>query len=170
MPSLNELLDEIKNLTSRGKTVSCPAEPGVLVGSDTGVALESGDTIGLVTKVAVPKSGILYSATLFDFDDEGTQVDFEIFKRPIADVATDAAFAPTDAEGFGFITELNFTVFDDHGLFQTSELTNIGKGYSAPEGYLYIQAVTRSTPTIAAGVPHRFQLQILSDDPEWIER
>ncbi len=170
MTSSRELLEEIKKITSRGKTVSCPSIPMPIPGSDNATALESGDTIGYVFQLAVPTSGIIYSATLFDFDDEGTQVDLEIFKAKIADVAADAAFAPTDTEGLAFLTELSFVAFDDHGVFQTSELTNIGKAYTVTDGIFYIQAVTRSTPTIAAGVPHRVQIQILSDDPTWQER
>ena len=168
MESLNELLGEIKKLTSRGRTVACPAEPMTIQGITEGAALStSGDALGLISKIAVPLSGIIYSATFFDLDDEGTQVDLEIFKRAIADVAWDAAYAPSDAEIRDFVTELNFVAFDDHGACQTSEIFNIGKAYTAPEGYLWIQAVTRATPSIAKGNNPRIQLQILSDDPTW---
>ncbi len=167
MANTNELLEEIKKLTARTKTVSCPIEPMAIPGSDSATALESGDTVGKVFRLAAPPSGEIRSAILFDFDDEGTQVDLMIYKSPIVDVAVDAAYAPTDTEGLNFLTRLPFVVFDDHGAFQTAELTNIGKAYTVRDGFFYIQAVTRSTPTIAAGVPHRIQIQILSDDPTW---
>lgn len=170
MLSTNELLDEIKKLTARTKTVSCPAVPVVVTASDTAVALESGDTLGLVFSIEVPPSGEIRSATLFDMDDKGIQTDLEIFKAPIVDQATDAAFAPTKVEGLTFLCELSFGSPDDHGLFQTFDITNIGKAYSVPSGKFYIQAVTRGTPTVTAGSPYRVQLQILSDDPTWQER
>ncbi len=171
MSSTLELLEEIKNLVSRPKTVCCPATPFEILGITAGAALSaSGDALGLVMKIAVPPSGVIYSATFFDLDDEGSQVDLEIFKRSIADVAWDAPFAPSDTEILNFITELNFFAFDDHGSCQTSEIKNIGKAYTVPNGFLYIQAVTRATPNIAAGNMPRIQLQILSDDPTWQER
>ena len=165
---LEELINAVRGIRTT-TIVSCPIVPAVIVGSDSATALESGDTVGLVFKLKVPKSGIICSATLFDFDDEGTQVDLEIFKASIVDVAVDAAYAPTDSEGLVFLTEINFFAFDDHGAFQTSEVRNVGKGYSVPDGLFYCQAVTRSTPTIAAGVPHRVQLQIQSFDPAFKE-
>lgn len=170
MNSLNELLEQIKSLTSRGRVVSCPRFPMMIPGIVAADAFDADDCFGTVATIDVPPSGILYSATFFDLDDEGTQVDLEVFKEPIAQVASDAAFAPSDAEILTLVTELNFTTFDDHGGARTSEITNIGKAYTSPNGKLYIQAVTRSISTIAAGNMPHFQLQILSDDPEWIER
>jgi len=169
MENLADLMSELLKETKKGfslasKVVSCPSSPQIIVGSDSATALESGDTMGNVFQLKVPSSGIIYSATLFDYDDKGIQVDLEIFKDTIADVAVDAAFAPTDTEGLAFLTELNFVAFDDHGLFQTSEIFNIGKAYTAPKGAFYIQAVTRGTPTVTAGSPYRIQLQILSFD------
>ena len=165
------LEDVYQALKALGTTtvVSCPISPSPIPGSDSATALESGDTVGNVFRLAVPKSGVIISATLFDYDDEGTQIDLEIYKARIADVAVDAAYAPTDIEGLTFVCELSFVSFDDHGVFQTSQLTNIGQAYTVSGGFLYFQAVTRSTPTIAAGVPHRIQLQIQSFDPTFKE-
>lgn len=168
MANTNDLLKAILALR-QSKVVSCPKYPMIIKESDTGTTLEDGDTLGLVFELAVPKSGIIYSATFFDFDAEGEGVDLEIFKTRIVDVATDENFAPTIAEGLTHLTELSFVSFDDHGLYQTSELTNIGKAYSVPGGIFYIQAVVRAGYTVAAGSPARIQLQILSDDPDWQE-
>ncbi len=162
----NEALQKIA--TSGGKIVSCPAEPIEIPGI-AAAAFDADDCLGTIMKIAVPKSGELRSATYLDLSDQGGQVDLEIYKRSIAQAASNAAYAPTDVESANFVTELNFVVFDDHGLFRTSEITNIGKGYTAPEGYFYIQAVNRGTNTIAAGALPRVQLQILSDDPTWQE-
>ncbi len=149
--------------------VSCPANPVALPGSDSATALESGDTMGTVFALSVPKSGEIRSATLFDMDDKGIQTDLMVYKAKIADQAVDAAYAPSDPEGLMFITCLSFVSPVDHGGFQTYELTNIGKAYSAPNGKLYIQGVTRGTPTVTAGSPYRIQVQIQSFDPTFKE-
>lgn len=164
MPANLESVEQAIKDYRVSEIVSCPDLPKAIPGSDTATALESGDTLGNVFSIKVPKSGIIISATFYDLDDEGSQVDLEIFKQGIADQAVDAAYAPTDAEMLTFLTELSFVDFDDQGTSQTSELTNIGKAYNAPSGLLYFQAVTRATPTIAAGSPPYIQLQILSTD------
>ena len=170
LTTLTEGISIPKPVKVQTKVVSCPKSPMPIPGSETATELDSGDTLGTVFQLKVPTSGVIYSATLFDFDDEGIQIDLEIFKAGITDQATDAAFAPTDGEGRTFLTELAFSHFDDHGSFRTSELNNIGKAYSAPKGKLWIQAVTRGISNIAAGQAPRVQLQILSDDPDWNER
>jgi len=167
----DNLLDSVNGLLANGsRIVSCPLIPKVLKSSDTATTIESGDTLGLVTEIEVPPSGEIRSATFMDFDDEGVQVDVFVFKLSIADVAIDAAYAPTDTEGLQFITKLSFVSFTDQGLFQTSELTNIGKAYSAPEGKFYVQGVVRGGYTVAANSPARIQIQIAADDPTWQER
>lgn len=166
-----ELLTEIRDLLKNtNKIVSCPVAPYAIPGSDNAVTIETGDTIGFVFKLAVPKSGEIRSALLLDRDDEGVQVDLEIFKQTIADAVADAAFAPTDVEGLSHVCELNFVSFDDHGLYQTSQITNIGMAYTAPEGFFHIQAINRGGITLPAGVPHKVQLHILSTDPTFEER
>lgn len=152
------------------KVVSCPLYPVEIPGIVAANALDANDAFGTIVTLYVPYSGIIYSATFWDLDDEGTQVDLEIFKHSITQIASDAAWAPTDIDMLSFITELSFAAFDDQINSQTSELTVIGKAYAAPEGKFYIQAVCRGTPTIAAGASPRFQLQIIPDDPEWKER
>lgn len=151
------------------RVVSCPATPAMIPGIGAG-AEDAGDCLGTILQVYVPYSGVLYSATLFDLDDEGSQIDLEIFKHSITQIADNAAWAPSDEDMLKFVTELAFVSFDDHINSQTSELTNIGKAYTAPEGKFYIQAVCRGTPTIAAGASPRIQLQIIPDDPYWAER
>ena len=152
-----------------GTIVSCPVLPIEIPGITAADALDANDCMGTLFTIDVPKRGVIISATFWDMDDEGTQVDFEIFKHSVIDTANDAAFAPTDADLLEFITELAFFAFDDHGTGQTSDIKNIGKAYSAPEGKFYIKAVTRSTPTIAAGNVPRLQLQIQSFDSDFKE-
>ncbi len=167
------LLEEVKeaiNLKVISKTVSCPIYPVMIAGIAPADALDANDCFGLLTIVDVPKSGVLYSTTFWDIDDEGSQVDLEVFNHSITQIASDAAWNPSDFDMLRFIIELSFVSFDDHISSQTSEITNIGKAYTAPEGKLWVQAVNRGTPNIAAGASPRFQFQIIPDDPTWQER
>lgn len=167
--SLEDIEQAIKD-KKISKTVSCPSYPAEIPGITAADALDADDCLGTIITLNVPKSGVIYSATFWDLDDEGTQVDLEIFKHIITQIASDAAWSPSDEDMLHFITELAFFSFSDHINSQTSELTNIGKAYTAPEGKFYIQAVCRGTPTIAAGNMPRIQLQIIPDDPDWQER
>jgi hypothetical protein len=169
MPANFESVENAVKDIQTTKVVACPLVPALIAGSDTATALESGDTLGLVFPLSVPKSGVIISATLYDFDDKGITTDLMIYSARIADQATDAAYAPTDIEGLNFITCLTFAVPIDHGNFQTFELTNIGKAYSIPQGIFFCQAVTRGTPTVTAGSPYRVKLQIQSFDPSFKE-
>ncbi len=165
----NELLYNIQSLVFTTRSiVSCPKEPVMIPGIVAADAFDANDCFGTIVQLLVPKAGVIYSATFYDKDDEGSQIDLEIFKRPIAQVASDAAFAPTDVEILDFVAEIQFFAFDDHGSCQTSEVKNIGKAYTC-DGTFYIQAVARSTPNIAANNMPYFQLQIQSFDPDFQE-
>ena len=164
-------VEEVKKIVKdnlSSKIVSCPREPYRIEGIGAG-AEDADDCLGTVSKIKVPKYGIIYSATFLDLDDEGTQVDLEIFKRSYTAIADNAAWSPTDSDMEGFVHEIPFFSFDDHINSQTSESNGINKAYTAPDGVFYIQAVCRGTPTIAAGSEPRFQLQILSLDPDFEE-
>ncbi len=151
----------------QSRAIDCPASPIEIPGIVADNAFDANDCFGTMFIVDVPKSGIIYSATYWDMDDEGSQIDFFLFKATVTDTASDAAFAPTDSDLLNLVTILKFTTFTDSGTGQTAEITNIGKAYNAPAGKFYIKAVTRSTPNIAAGNMPRLQMQILSDDPNF---
>ena len=159
--------DLILKTKPQDRIYSCPELPIEIPGITPADALDANDCMGVQFPLKVPKRGIIYSATMWDLDDEGLQVDLEIFKEPIVQAANDAAFAPTDQDIMGFVTELNFVAFDDHGSCQTSEIKNIGKAYTAPKGIFWIQAVTRGAHNIAQAAMPRIQLHILPLDPDW---
>ncbi len=164
--SIKDAFQSIKIVT---KTVSCPKYPMRVPGIGVSAAYETGDTFGTIFEVNVPPSGTILSATFWDMDDEGLQTDFEIFKDHIPSGTDNAAWAPTDISLRSFVTELAFFAFDDHGTGQTSEIKNIGKAYTAPKGKFWIQGIARGAQNIAAENIPRFQLQILSDDPNYQE-
>jgi len=144
---------------------TCPSVPVDVPGITVADAFDANDCLGTVMAIPVPKAGIIQSATYFDMDDEGTQVDFMVFKNNFTFTASDAVYAPTDADLANFVTGLQFATFIDHGTGQTAQLVNNGVAYSAPKGVLYVQAVCRGTPTIAASNLPKFQMQIISLDP-----
>lgn len=169
--TLSEVLKQLAgSIKVQTKVVSCPVFPIDVPGITAANTFAASDTFGTLIKLEVPESGIICSATFWDFDDEKTQVDFEVFKHAITQTASEDAWSPTDEDMKHFVTELSFVSYDDHINSATFELTNIGKAYTAPEGFLWLQGVCRSTPTIAAGSMPKIQLQILSDDPNWQER
>ncbi len=172
MANRNELLEQIKNLVFAPKTiVSCPSIPITIAGVGTGAAYAGTaaipECLGTLTIVPVPKSGVIYSATFHDIDDDNVQVDLEIFKRPVTQNADNAAWTLSAADNPYFVTEIAFFAFDDQIASQTSEVKNIGKAYNAPEGKFYIQAITRGAQTVTAGNIPKFQLQIQSFDPDF---
>ena len=151
------------------RVVSCPIESMEIPGITAADAFDALDCFGDLFVVKVPKSGEIRSATFWDLDDEGTEIDFIIFKHQIVDTGSDAAWAPSDADMLKFVTQLDFVSFEDHINSKTSEITNIGKAYTAPEGKFWIQAKCVGTPNIAAGHMPRFQLDIMPDDPDWVQ-
>jgi hypothetical protein len=159
---LQEILDAI--LTRRlSKVVACPENPISVPG--TSADTDSGDAMGTIFQIAVPPSGIIYSATLWDLADQNKQTDIYLFKHIITQVADDAAWTCSDSDILYLITALVMVPTVDHTVGRTAELTNIGKAYTAPEGKFYCQAVDRGGQTLATAPA--FQLQIIPDDPNW---
>ncbi|KKM90027.1 hypothetical protein LCGC14_1242740 [marine sediment metagenome] len=138
----------------------------------TADALDADDAMGDKFEILVPVSGILLSATLLDRDDEGTEIDVALMNLTFTSAAGDAAFSLSDGDVQKKIYQLNFVVFNDNVDNQESSIENIGKAYhiepSTPGGKLgkfFCQAITRATPTIAAGSEPLIRLEILPDSP-----
>ena len=148
--------------------VSCPLEPIVIPGV-TAAAYTAGDCVGTVLKVAVPKRGVIMSGLLLELSDTGGQYDLEIFKQEYTAIADNDAWSPTDQDMKSFVTELAFVSGDDQDSSYSFELNNIGKAYTAPGGFFYIQCVDRGAKTIAANQIPMVQLQIQSFDPDFKE-
>ena len=167
---LQEILESLKAIvTTRNRIVTCPIEPVEIPGITAANALEIGDCMGTPFKIQVPKSGIIISSLMLDLDDEGVEINLELFKDDITVIGDDNAWAPTDADLLHFVAEIAFASFDDHINNQTSEVKRIDKAYSIKDGVFTIQAVTRGEPNIAAGSMPKVQLHILSTDYTFVE-
>lgn len=160
-----EAVEEIKTTT----IVSCPKVPLEIpgIGLNTYTTL---DAFGTQMVLSVPKRGVLVSATYFDLDFEGLQVNLHIFNKTFTATAIEATWAPSDADIVKLVDRLAFVSFDSHTNSYTSKLTNIGTAYTAPEGKFWIQAQCVGAQDMASlAVMPRFQLQIQSFDPTFKE-
>ena len=144
--------------------------PGIATGAAYSGSVAAPDAVGSLGSLIVPVSGILQSATYYDKDDEGTQLDIVLFSAAFTVQNDNDAFTIADADLPNKIYELKFTVFNDNVNNQDSSIENIGKAYTvtplAPGsklGTMYFQAKTSTAPNIAAGSVPVFKLQILPD-------
>jgi hypothetical protein len=169
MPANFESIEEAIKAIGTTDIVSCPSFPAAAPGIITGAAYASGDEMGTLLTVRVPRRGVILSATLWDLDDEGLQYDLEIFKASISEAGDNNAWSPGDGDMLNFVTEIAFAGFDDQVNSQTSEVNSIGKAYTAPQGKFYIKIIARGAHNIAAGNEPRLQLQIQSFDPGFRE-
>lgn len=145
-----------------GKTVRTPlANIGGIV---AGIAYASGDAFGTMIEVPVPGSGIIHAAVFIDKDDEGIETDLVLFDAPFDQTADNAAFTVSDADMEKFIGTITFATFKNFAVNQVSTAGAMGLAYAAPLRKLYIQAVTRGAPNIAAANFPMFSLVILSDE------
>jgi len=163
--NLEDIEQAVKSIGTT-KIVACPSVPIAISGIGAG-AEGALDAMGLMTILNVPKRGVLVSAMYFDLDLEQTQVNLYLFNRQVTQVADNAPWTLSVADAPYLITKLAFVPFDNHTVVATSDLTNIGKAYSAPAGKLWIQAQCVSICTIA--VAPKIQLQIQSFDPDFKE-
>lgn len=148
--------------------VSCPIVP-VQVPGVVAAAYTANDCVGTVLKLAVPKRGIIVSASFWDLSDLNVQYDLEIFNRSITVAGDNAAWSPSDDDMLKWIDEIPFFTNEDQINSRSYSVRNWGKAYTAPEGFFYIQVLDRSAGTIVAANLPKLQLQIQSYDSSFQE-
>ena len=77
---------------------------------------------------------------------------------------TPTAFAVSDQDLMNVAATALVNTFRDAANNQIGEIDNLGIAYTAPQGVLWLQCVTRGGPTIAAGAEPLLKLTILSDE------
>ena len=134
-------------------------------------ALDDGDATGIKFTVRVPVAGIIQSAQILDYADQGDQLDIALLDRDFTAAAADAQFKIIDNDLAKLIIRLQFTVFNDNDDNQDSSLENIGRTYRIePEtpgskfGRMHCQGIASGTPTYAAGAKPKFRIGILPDE------
>lgn len=145
-----------------GKTVD--TEFTTIPGIVTGIAYASGDAFGAKFTIDVPHSGVIHTALMLDKDDEGLETELVLFRGDFVATADNSAFAVTDADLQDFVGTISFTVFKNFDANQVCTVSALGLAYKAPQGKLWIQAVTRGAPNIAAASLPMVKLVILSDE------
>jgi len=167
MPANFESIEEAVKEIGTTTIVSCPLVPIAIPGIGAG-AEGALDAMGTQFTLAVPKRGVIVSATYYDLDFEGTQVNVHIFNREVTAIADNAAWTLSDADAPYLVTTLPFVSYTTHSnTVYTFELTNWGKAYVAPEGKFWIQAKCIAICTIA--VAPRIKIDIQSFDPTFKE-
>lgn len=147
LEDLGEILEELNKRV--GKVFASPFVD--IAGIGTGAAYASGDAFGGKFTIEVPKSGRIETLIMLDLDDEGIETELWMFRGNFAATADNSAFAISDADLLrleGIISVVNFANANNNRVGINNGL---GLTYSAPEGVLYCQCVTRGAPNIAAG-------------------
>lgn len=121
------------------------------------------DAFGTKFWVDVPKSGVIQSAIMYDVDDEGITTELWLFNADFTETADNAAFEVSDADLVKSEGVISIATFHNAANNQVGRVDGLAKSYVAPSGRLWIQAVTRGTPTIAAGQSPMIALRIVPD-------
>lgn len=145
-----------------GQTFATPLT--TIPGIGAGAAYAAGDAFGDKFTLNVPHSGVIHTALMLDKDDEGIETELVLFAGDFTAAVDNAVFSVTDADMEGFVGTISFTVFKNFGANQVSTVSAIGLTYVAPQGRLWVQAVTRGAPNIAAANIPMVRLLILADE------
>jgi len=133
--------------------------PGIVTAS----IYVAGDAVGTIfTFGGVPKQGTIQTGVYLDKDDEGIETDIIIFNKAITSVADHDPFGVSDADLDSLVGTITFSTFLDLINNQSSVASGLFLTYTAPEETLFVQMVTRGTPSIAASNLPQFRLTILS--------
>ena len=134
---------------------SCITPYLVIPGIGTGVAYVSGDALGTMFSIPVPKSGVIETAIMLDLDDEGIQTELWLFREAFTATVDNDAFAVSDQDLLKLIAVISITNFANAGNNQVGINNGLSLPYTAPEGCFYCQCVVRGVPNIAADhLPH----------------
>ncbi|KKN02082.1 hypothetical protein LCGC14_1121330 [marine sediment metagenome] len=121
----------------------------------TGAAYATGEAVGgqPFSTGAIPKKGTINTIMVMDEDKEELACDLAIFDRLITATADQAAFdvKPEDMlsqVGSILITNADYVTYANSSY---ATVPNVGYQYTAPEGLLLIQWVTRGVPNFATG-------------------
>lgn len=146
------LVTERGQLVTAGRTV---ATPWVSVAGLTPALYASGDAIGVPFTVIVPESGILSTVLLLDLDVQSAALDLWLFDSQPTATADNAAWDMADVDGPKSCGVLEFAATDYNGSADSSlgTLRNQGLLYVAPAGVLWVQVVSRGTPTYVMATP-----------------
>jgi len=153
----DDVRQAILEQTSRIKLVDTvfTTIPGVV----SGAAYADGDALGLQFAFGVPTSGTITRVLLGDMDKEALAVELLLFRDAFTGGTDNSAFDMADADRtkvIGPITVTSFTQYNDNALGHKE----LAYDYVAPNGLLYVQAITRGVQNLSASTDYGVQMTI----------
>lgn len=125
-------------------------------GIGTAAAYAAGDAFGTKFSFIVPDVGTITLIGFIDYDDEGSEKDFVLFRRDFTATADNSAFNVSDADMAFFVGAPPVNIFTNFGANQVG-VAAPNLDYRTEDGHLYCQIVTQGIDNIAAGsIPQVF--------------
>ena len=147
-------------LRTAGGLVRIP--PVLIPGIVAADALDANDAMGIAFAVPVPPAGAIVGAFFHDLDDEGSNKTLHLYHGMPSSIASDAAYAPTDADNLIYAGRIRFDGFSDltNNQVGVANSADLPLWYFAPDGMLWMQVQTAGTDNIAAGSMPRLSFLI----------
>ena len=124
-------------------------------------AQDANDALTNLASIKVPKSGTIMSCSIIDLGKQSANLDVYLSQATFTATTIDAAFDPSDTDILncvGLILVDTWKAFNDSSL---GIVDNVGLPYYAPEYLLYLQLITRGTPTPAGTNDYSISLGIV---------
>ena len=130
--------------------------PGVV----PSVAYASGDAVGTKFTLEVPIRGTIDQAILIDQDKEQILLCLYLFNGDFDGGTDNSAFDMTDGNATRLLAVIPMGMFYATSDNAVGFVSDLGIVYLAPQGLLYIQAVTRGVPNLTAATDYAVGLVI----------
>ena len=125
----------------------------VVTGVISGAAYADGDALGTRFTVSVPTAGTIRTVLLTDMDKEALSVSMLMFDKAFDGGTDNAAFDLTDNDREAWVGSLSVTNFES----LNDNALGLARGawdYVAPQGQIWIQALTRGAQNLSAGTDY----------------
>ncbi|KKM63816.1 hypothetical protein LCGC14_1507730 [marine sediment metagenome] len=129
--------------------------PGIATAS----AYTTADAFGVKFSLEVPPKGVISTAVFLDKDAEGINKELVVFRGDFVVTADHDAFAPSDGDLENIVGIIEWETWYSYSLNQVG-IAYPALYYTAPQGKLFFQFVTRGADNIAAAAVPRFFLVI----------
>ena len=124
-------------------------------------AQDAGDALTDRGSITVPRSGTIMSCSIVDLGKASVNLDVYLSRASFVATTIDALFDPSDTD---ILNCVGVILIDTWKAFNDSSLgivDNVGLPYYAPESLLYLQLITRGTPTPAGTNDYSISLGIV---------
>ena len=153
-------VDGITRVGNKAVRIGPTPVPGV----GAAVLYTANDAFGILHRVQVPKSGIIQSVRFYDKDDEGLNMELLLFRELPGAQTDNAAIAVADIDLPLIEASILIDTWRDLLDNQVGIEDALDIAYTAPNGELWAQWVSRGGPTIAAAAMPEWGMTILADE------